>query len=192
MYAILLIIYSEDIMKFPRIGMRNIKTSTSVFLCLLLFELLNRENAIMACVAAIICMQNTIVDSFKKGIERIIGTVIGGIAGALVLFIMSSLGHENMLIFIVPLGIVILIEVCVSLKLKNSVVICCIVYLGLLISRQHGNGYILYTINRILDTSVGIVIALLVNKYMNISDKIKKLFKTTKDADRDVEDGDII
>ncbi|WP_313340486.1 aromatic acid exporter family protein [Sedimentibacter sp.] len=173
-------------MNFPRIGMRNIKTSTSVFLCLLLFELFNRENALMACVAAVICMQNTIVDSFRKGTERIIGTIIGGIAGALVLFIISTFGRENILIFIIPIGIIILIEICVSFGLKNSVVICCVVYLGLLTSREHEGGYILYTINRILDTSVGIVIALLVNKYMNIpTDDIKYKLKISKEPDKD-------
>lgn len=171
-------------MNFPKIGMRNIKTSTSVFLCLLLFELFNRENALMACVAAVICMQNTIVDSFRKGTERIIGTIIGGIAGAFVLFIISTLGHENILIFIIPIGVIILIEICVSFGLKNSVVICCVVYLGLLTSRQHEGGYILYTLNRILDTSLGIVIALLVNKYMNIPDNIKNKLKISKEPDK--------
>jgi hypothetical protein len=50
---------------FPRIGMRNIKTSTAVFLCLLIFQLINRENSIQACIAAVICMQNTVVGAFK-------------------------------------------------------------------------------------------------------------------------------
>ncbi|WP_312811308.1 aromatic acid exporter family protein [Sedimentibacter sp.] len=172
-------------MNFPRIGMRNIKTSTSVFLCLLLFELLDRENALMACIAAVICMQNTIVDSFRKGTERIIGTIIGGIAGAFVLFLISTFGYENILIFIIPIGVIILIEICVSLGLKNSVVICCVVYLVLLTSANHVEGYLLYTINRILDTSVGIVIALLINKYMNIPDSIKYKLKLSRKSDED-------
>ena len=170
-------------MNFPRIGMRNIKTSASVFLCILIFELFDRDNAIMACIAAVICMQNTVVDSFKKGRERVIGTVIGGIAGALVLSITSTFGHENILIFIIPIGIMILIEICVTLELKNSVVICCVVYLVLLTSQHHNGGYILYTINRILDTTSGIVIALLVNKYMNIPENFKNKLKASKESD---------
>lgn len=169
-------------MKFPKIGMRNIKTSTSVFLCLLLFQLLNRDNAVMACIAAVICMQNTVVDSFKKGRERVVGTVIGGIAGAFILFIINTYGHENILIFIIPIGIIILIEICVAVDMKNSVVICCVVYLGLLTSRNHEGGYIVYTINRIFDTSIGIVIALLVNKYMSIPDRIKTALEMQKNA----------
>ena len=162
-------------MNFPKIGMRNIKTSTSVFLCLLLFQILNRENSIQACIAAVICMQNTIVDSFKKGTERVKGTIIGGIGGAFVLFIVTTIGHEKLLIFIIPIGIIILIEICVTIDMKQSVVICCVVYLGILISKEHEGGYILYTFNRVLDTTVGIMITLVVNKYMKLPDKVKEV-----------------
>lgn len=92
-----------------KIGMRNIKTSLSVFLCLLLFELINRGNSIFACIAAVICMQNTVVDSMEKGIARVIGTVIGGFLGALSLFIINTFFNSSILIFVIPLGIMILI-----------------------------------------------------------------------------------
>lgn len=163
-------------MKFPKIGMRNIKTSTSVFLCLLFFEFLNRDNAIQACIAAIICMQNTIDDSFKKGLERVIGTIIGGITGAVVLFFIETYGKdEQLFLFIIPLGIMILIEICVALKLKQSVIICCVVYLSILITKHHEGGYILYTFNRVVDTTLGIIITISVNKYMKLPEDIKKL-----------------
>lgn len=73
-----------------KIGMRNIKTTISVFICLLVFELINRNNPIFACIAAVICVQNTIVDSKEIGFSRIIGTIIGGLAGAFTLFIVNT------------------------------------------------------------------------------------------------------
>ena len=147
-----------------KIGMRNIKTTLSVFLCLLIFEIINRENSIFACIAAVICLQNTIDDSMKTGRARLIGTLIGGFVGALVLFIVNMFFNNNILIFIIPIGIMILIQICVSINMKQSVVICCVVYLSVMITKNHDNGYLIYTINRVLDTSVGILIALLVNK----------------------------
>lgn len=156
--------------------MRNIKTSLSVFICLLLFESINRENSIFACIAAVICMQNTVVDSVEKGIARVIGTIIGGVVGALVLFIVNTFINENILIFIIPLGIMLLIQICVTINMKQSVVICCVVYLSVMITKNHDEGYLLYTINRVLDTSIGILIALLVNKYVEIPEKIKLRF----------------
>ena len=166
---------------FPRIGMRNIKTSTAVFLCLLIFQLINRENSIQACIAAVICMQNTVVDSYKKGFQRVIGTIIGGIAGGLVLFIVTNFGSEDLLIFIIPLGITILIYICVNIDMKQSVVICCVVYLSIIITKNHQDGYLLYTLNRVIDTIAGIMVALLVNKYMHIPDKFRKLSNNKKE-----------
>lgn len=160
-----------------KIGMRNIKTTISVFICLLIFEAINRENSIFACIAAVICVQNTIVDSRKIGMSRIIGTIIGGLAGALSLFIVNTFYNEKVLIFIIPLGIMILIQICVKINMKKAVVICCVVYLVVMISMNHKEGYMLYTFNRVVDTSIGIIIALLVNKYIEIPEKLKGKFK---------------
>lgn len=171
---------------FPKVGMRNIKTSTAVFVCLLIFRLINRENSIQACIAAVICMQNTIVDSYQKGLQRVIGTIIGGIAGGFVLFIVTTFGHENLLLFIIPLGMTILIELCVAIDMKQSVVICCVVYLGILISKPD-DGYLLYTLNRVIDTIAGIMIALFVNKYMNMPDRLKELLNQKRNKEKQSE-----
>ncbi len=149
-----------------KIGMRNIKTALSVFICLLFFEAINRDNALFACIAAVICVQNTIVDSVKIGISRIIGTILGGLSAALVVFIVNAYFDEKVLIFIIPLGIIILIQICVSINMKQAVAICCVVYLVVVISKNHEGGYVYYTVNRVLDTSIGIIIALFVNKYV--------------------------
>jgi uncharacterized membrane protein YgaE (UPF0421/DUF939 family) len=160
-----------------KIGMRNLKTSLSIFICLLVFEAINRDNSIFACIAALICVQNTIVDSKEIGISRIIGTVIGGLMGALTLFIVNTFLNEKVVIFIIPLGIMLLIHICVTINMKKAVVICCVVFLAVMISMNHEEGYLLYTYNRVLDTSIGIIIALLVNKYVKIPEKLKTKFR---------------
>lgn len=166
-----------------KIGMRNIKTSLSVFLCLILYEIINRDNAVLACIAAVICVQNTFVDSMNIGRARVVGTMIGGFTGALMLFIVNTFFNDIILIFIIPLGIMLLIQISVKINMKQGVVISCVVYLIVMISMNHDEGYILYTINRVLDTSVGIVIALLVNKYVKVPDIIKEKFKEIGNKD---------
>jgi uncharacterized membrane protein YgaE (UPF0421/DUF939 family) len=169
-------------MNIPKIGMRNIKTSLSVFLCLLLFYFIDRENSIFACVAAVICMQNTVVDSLEKGISRILGTIVGGLVGIFVLFVSSQVFafNEEMMIFIIPFGIIMLIEVCVMIDKKQAVVISCVVYLSILISKNRDGGYVFYTLNRVMDTSVGIIIALLVNKYVVLPERFRLLLNTSE------------
>lgn len=169
-------------MNLPKIGMRNIKTTLSVFLCLLLFDLISRENSIYACVAAVICMQNTIVDSLEKGVSRVLGTIVGGLVGIFVLFVVSEVFFvsEEMMIFIISLGIILLIEICVMIDQKQAVIISCVVYLSILISKNRDGGYVLYTVNRVLDTSVGIIIALMVNKYVVMPERLRTFLNSSK------------
>ncbi len=176
-FEFIIAFFGGIISKMKRIGMRNFKTALSVFLCLLFYEFINRDNAVLACIAAVICVQNTFEDSMQTGRARVIGTIIGGFTGALVLYIVNTYFNDNILVFVIPLGIILLIQICVTINMKKAVVICCVVYLIVVISKNHEDGYVLYTVHRVLDTSIGIVIALLVNKYVKVPEKIKLMFK---------------
>lgn len=177
--------------KFPKIGMRNIKTSLAVFICLLLFKLINRDNSIFACIAAVICMQNTVDDSFNKGIERTIGTILGGVAGVVVYYILNELFVHDVSIFIIPIGIIILIELCLILNVKQSIVICIVVYLTVLISPSIKGNHVMYTIMRVIDTTIGIVVAILINKYIVMPKKLRDLLLRHDNLTFDSNDLDI-
>jgi len=161
--------------------MRNIKTALSVFLCLLIFEAIHRENSFYACIAAVICMQPTLDNTFKKGFSRIIGTVIGGIIGIVLLVISEIYIKEGALIFLIPIGIIILIKICVTIGQNDSVSICCVVYLGIMISHRYEGDYFWYTLNRVIDTSVGIIIAVVVNRYLKIPESFLKNYGSIND-----------
>jgi len=161
-------------MKIPRVGMRNIKTTIAVFLCLLVFELINRENPLLACVAAVICMKPDVDNSLKAGISRIIGTTIGGLISVIFLLIIEANIIEKLYIFLIPIGIILLIEICVAIDRKDSVQICCIVYLSIMITKRSGGDFVLYPINRIIDTSIGILIALALNRFLIFPTWLKK------------------
>ncbi len=168
-------------MQLAKIGMRNIKTAVSVFFCLLLFDFINRDNSFYAAIAAIICMQPTVENTFSKGVARIIGTIIGGLAGIIFLVFGESFINDKAFIFLIPLGIIILIEICVLLNQKEAVSICCIVFLSIMISHRFKGDHFWYTFDRVIDTSIGIIIAVAVNRYFKIPDFIKKLLPIKKD-----------
>lgn len=170
-------------MNLPKIGMRNIKTSVSVFICLLIFEIVNRDNSFYACVAAIICMQPTLENSFKIGVNRTIGTLLGGLFGAIMLGIGDAYISDKVLIFLIPLSIMVLIQLCVSLNRKEAVAMSCIVFLGIVISHRASGDYVWHTINRIIDTIIGIIVAVAVNKYLKIPDSLKKYTDINKKTD---------
>ena len=144
-----------DKIKLPKPGLRNKKTALSVFFCILLFELIGRPNPLFACSAAIICMKETVHYSYKIGVDRLIGTLLGGIVGLVFLLTTQSL--------IGGLGILIVIYLCNLFKKSDASVISSIVFLAIVIGVSEKPPF-LYALDRMTDTFVGIIIALLVNK----------------------------
>ncbi len=185
----------KNIKKLPLPGMRNIKTAVSVLLCLVVyvlfpllaeitnefggkfFELLtfivNRQDPMFACIAAVVVMQSTVADSVSSGKSRIYGTALGAAAGLLFLLINLSVPVHLLNILLIAIGVVFLIYVCNLLKLQNAVSISVITFLVILISIGQKSP-ILYAVNRLLDTGIGIVISIFVNRYLNFPFKKEK------------------
>ncbi|AOY75356.1 hypothetical protein BJL90_05245 [Clostridium formicaceticum] len=74
-----------------KIGLRTIKTGIAVTVSLVISNMLRIESPFFAAIAAIIAMQPTVSDSWKTGVNRILGTVIGAIVGAI--FVALSPGN---------------------------------------------------------------------------------------------------
>lgn len=185
----------KKVKKLPLPGMRNIKTAVSVLLCLVVyllfpllaeitnefdgrfFELLtfivNRQDPMFACIAAVVVMQSTVADSVSSGKSRIYGTAIGAAAGLLFLLINLSVPVRWLNILLIAIGVVFLIYVCNLLKLQNAVSISVITFLVILISIGQKSPFT-YAVNRLLDTGIGIVISIFVNRYLNFPIKKKK------------------
>lgn len=192
----------KNIKKLPLPGMRNIKTAVSVLLCLVVyvlfpllaeitnefdgkfFELLtfivNRQDPMFACIAAVVVMQSTVADSVSSGKSRIYGTALGAAAGLLFLLINLSVPVHLLNILLIAIGVVFLIYVCNLLKLQNAVSISVITFLVILISIGQKSP-ILYAVNRLLDTGIGIVISIFVNRYLNFPFRKEKALEEKKD-----------
>lgn len=153
--------------EIPRIGLRNIKTSISVLFCFLLFELIGRDYPIYACVAAVICTKDTFQNSFDISKDRVVGTLIGGVTGAVFLKINALFDFFLSLEVIASLGIIIVIYLCNLINEKGSVSLSCVVYLLILVNfkNSESSAPYLYALDRTVDTVIGIAISLIVNRY---------------------------
>lgn len=150
-----------------RVGLRNIKTALAVTVCMVIFQLIGRENAFYACIAAVICMKDTVSSSFTMGKNRLIGTIIGGVFGILIIFIMIKLPFlYSYNAFVTGFGIVGVIYTCNLFNKPGSVTIACIVLIGIMINYSGPQSYA-YAIGRSIDTAIGIIVAILINKYFN-------------------------
>ncbi len=147
------------------IGMRNIKTALAATLCALLYLPFDR-NPTFACIGAIFGMGSDIENSWKSGGNRFIGTIIGGFIG-MGLFALYTLIYPNgdlhplMLLFLF-VGVVVVILISQIFDWYGAIppggVLLCIILFNT--PPEH---YVSYSFNRMLDTGIGVLVALLVN-----------------------------
>lgn len=138
------------------IGMRYIKTAIAVTLCILISRALNWEYPFFAAIAAVISMESTVTSSFVTGRNRVMGTLVGAGIG----LIFAMIRPEDALLC--GLGVIVIIFVCNIMGWTNSTSIAAIVFLSVMLNLEGGSPLI-YGINRIADTSLGISVALAVN-----------------------------
>lgn len=151
----------------PKIGSRNLKTALAVFICMILFEFLGQANPFYACIAAVICMKDTVESTFSMGKNRLIGTLLGGILGVIFIFVIDNITFlQSVNPVITAIGVVLAIYSCNIIKKPGAVTICCIVFIGIMINYDGPSSYA-YAIGRSFDTAIGIIIAIFINKYIN-------------------------
>ncbi|MGL5634278.1 MAG: FUSC family protein [Sarcina sp.] len=154
-----------NIGKLPKVGARNLKTALAILLSILVLKVLHFESPFYACIAAVICMSDSYENSVKMGKNRMIGTIIGGLFGTLATIILSKYNVFWLKTLLIFVFIIAVIYICTLLKKPGSVSIACIVLLAnLLLDRNYSN-YI-YTLSRIVETFIGIIIAVAINAYI--------------------------
>lgn len=150
-------------------GMRNIKTAIAIFIDLLIFELLGFENAFYACIASVICMQQTVEETVKAGKSRLIGTSIAAVIGLVVFYIGEYTSYSKIYLLLIPIGVVVLIQACVMLKCSSSASIGCVVFISILTSHRIYGDNSTYPFTRIIETFIGVIVATIVNKFIPIN-----------------------
>lgn len=149
------------------IGWRTIKTAVTAMLVAVIYCLIDRNPA-FACIGVIFGLGYDMEDSIKNGGNRLFGTLIGGLL-AIVVFWLYLLffpqgGHTVFLALLLGVGVVILILLCNYFwpgGVQPGGVVLCIVLFSTPVE-----AYISYSLNRIFDTAVGVIVALAVNYYL--------------------------
>lgn len=188
---------AKNIMKLcnlPRIGMRNIKTALSVFICVVVFAMMGPQfNPMFAAVAALVCMGISIEDSVEAGWNRILGTIIGGVTGVFGIFICNLISLNFAYIAIIPLGTMGLIYLCNNLKKPGAIIICCVVFISIMTTYPLELGSYALAILRLLETGFGVIVAFLVNRFIKVPEcnqapeKSEEIIKNEIDKEKEVE-----
>jgi len=155
-------------MSYP--GMRTIKTAIAVIVVMVLYRLILgpeywANGAIMACIVAVICLQDTVNKTLTQGVARVVGTLIGGGIAALIL--LTSVRYYNFVVFVLVSGIclILVIHICTLLNQYDSVSISCVVFLNIILNTSGAEPSHL-VISNVINTLVGITAAYSVNKFV--------------------------
>ncbi|MEM1484816.1 FUSC family protein [Oscillospiraceae bacterium PP1C4] len=152
--------------KLPKIGLRMIKSVIAVFLCFMIDYFRGAGSAFYSVIAAILCMQPDVKNSFHVALNRTIGTLIGGAFGLLVLLCMHRFLPDSPPIIqylIISLALIPLMYLTVLVKKTAATYITCVVFLSITVS--HGVDVVpyLFAFNRTADTLIGIFVSLGIN-----------------------------
>ena len=155
----------EKLKQIPHPGLRNIKTALAGTVCIVLYLAIGRPEGIpLACIAAFICVQDSVDKSWKVGRDRALGTILGGALASAAGMIFVIEQHLAVAAAVAFVGIVLYIFICSLLKIGGSIVIGLATYVIILFGPQAAHvGAVLVAANRVLDTIVGIVIGCTVN-----------------------------
>ena len=143
------------------IGMRNIKTAIAATLCALLYFPFER-NPTFACIGAIFGMGSDMSNSWLNGGNRLFGTIIGGFIGMAMFRFHPQGGYYPLLYLCIFIGVILLIIACRFFKWPGGIqpggVVLCIILFNTPVET-----YIAYSLNRMLDTGIGVIIAWIIN-----------------------------
>ncbi len=143
------------------VGMRNLKTALAILLCLLLYQVIPGSVS-YACIAALIVMQSTLEESLKQARNRIVGIAIGGVFGALFSYGVLLIRISLLRILAVSVGVTLLILLCNLLGKRGAIVMGCVTFLVIMLPGTPQNPW-QYSLLCVIDNTVGIVVAVLVN-----------------------------
>lgn len=159
-------------MEIPKIGMRTIKTVIAVILTLIISDILKLNSPLLASIAAIMAMESSISESITTGKNRMYGTILGGVVGLVLSYILPG-----NFIFI-TVGFILLITICNILGIDKAVRMAMIVLLAIALNYDGGKERINYAFFRTLDTLIGVAIGTAINYFIrppNVEEKIKRI-----------------
>ena len=150
------------------VGLRNIKTALAATLCALVYFIIDR-NPTFACIGAVFGMGNDMSGSRLGGGNRLFGTMIGGFIGMalfrIYIIFYPEGGRYPLMLLLLFIGVVLLILISQIVKWPGAIqpggVMLCIILFNTPVST-----YVSYSLNRIIDTGIGVIFALAVNYFL--------------------------
>lgn len=148
-------------MKFE---IRDIKTSTAVFLSVLISNAVNLEYPFFTAIAAIFTMESVKDTPLNAGRIRILGSIVGALAGIVFVYIQPNNA------FLCGIGMMVVITICHIFNLDKAISISGVIFMAIMLGTNIKDP-LRYSVSRILNTFVGIGIAVIIDYAMPDKEK---------------------
>lgn len=157
---------------FPKIGRRTVKSLAASTLVALLYSITDR-NPCFACIGAVYGMGSSFQGGLQSGGNRFIGTLIGGILAIPFYWLIHLSGWPIPEWIWLLVGLFFVLYIHQMFGATSAIQPGTVVFF-VVIETVAPERYISYTIARVIDTGIGVVVALLINKlFPNPPDAIR-------------------
>ena len=171
--------------RFPRIGMRIVKSAVSVGICFLI-DYLRGSHGIpfYSAIAALQCMQSYHKNSRAMALRRMNGTFIGAFYGLIVIVLQCFVLvphniHYTVYCAVVMLGVVASLYTAVVLNIQDAAYFSSVVFLCITMVHIGDENPYLFVINRVVETLIGVIVGMVVNAFHLPRHKRKDLLFVT-------------
>ena len=160
---------AENTFHFPKPGQRIVRSVIAVACCFCVFYLRNREGIpFYSALAVLQCIQPYQDSMAQVAKKRVTGTFVGAFWGLVIILIQMYLFHGSLMdtflgYMLISLFTGIVIYSTVVLNCKNTAYYSCVVFLSITVMHMTDASPFLFVFNRVLDTLIGVGIALIVN-----------------------------
>ncbi|MEG0641258.1 MAG: aromatic acid exporter family protein [Clostridium sp.] len=155
-----------------KIGVRNLKTAIAVFISIILSNGFGFPSPFLAAITAFMLMETSVVNSYRSGKDRILGTLLGAVLGFLMCLIMPG----N--VYLCAIGIILIISISIKFNWSSSVVTSSIIFISIMFGVVPGADPLKYSLISILGTFLGIVVALAVNFFIAPPNHTIKIYRS--------------
>ena len=151
----------------PPIGMRIIKSSIGVLLGFIIYLIRGKQGApFYTALSVLWCMQPYPSNAKANARQRTIGTMIGAFYGLIMILLeyyFLPFDNEFIRYLIISVLIIPVIYTTVVINKKNASYFSCVVFLSIVVNHLNDKNPYFFVFNRVLDTMIGIVLALIIN-----------------------------
>ena len=161
----------KEIRKFglPRVGQRIIRSVIAVAFCFVIYYIRNKKGIpFYSALAVLQCIQPYQDSMAEVARKRVTGTLVGAFWGLVVILIQlymfqGALLDHFMGYMLISLFTGVVIYSTVVVNCKNTAYFSCVVFLSITVMHMTDASPFLFVFNRVLDTLIGVGIALAVN-----------------------------